>query len=170
VTPTPPSPPHAERAPGGTTRAAVDAWEALLRAQVTLVRRLASDDVWGPISMREYDVLYTLGRCPSGRARLHELNREILLSQPSLSRMVERLEAAGYLTREPDPADRRGTVAVLTDVGRALQRRIGARHAARIRRYLGPALDDAELRTLQELCDKLRLAQTAIGDQDADPA
>jgi aminoglycoside/choline kinase family phosphotransferase len=55
-------------------------------------------------------------------------------------------------------------------VGRALQRRIGARHAARIRRYLGPALDDAELRTLQELCDKLRLAQTAIGDQDADPA
>jgi hypothetical protein len=59
---------------------------------------------------------------------------------------------------------------VLTDAGRALQRRIGARHAARIRRYLGPALDDAELRTLQELCDKLRLAQTAIGDQDADPA
>jgi DNA-binding MarR family transcriptional regulator len=144
------------------TRAAVGSWEALFRAQVTLLRRLADDDVWQPISMREYDVLFTLSRCPAGSARLHELNREMLLSQPSLSRMVERLEASGYLTRESDPADRRGTVAVLTDAGRAMQRRIGARHAASIRRYVGTALDEHELATLAELCDKLRTAQTSI--------
>jgi DNA-binding MarR family transcriptional regulator len=146
------------------TRAAVGSWEALFRAQVTLLRRLADDDVWQPISMREYDVLFTLSRCPAGSARLHELNREMLLSQPSLSRMVERLESAGYVAREPDPADRRGTVVALTDTGAEMQRRIGARHAASIRRYVGPALDDDELRALQELCDKLRLAQASIPD------
>jgi hypothetical protein len=59
----------------GDTRAAVASWEALLRAQVTVLRRLAGDDVWDPISMREYDVLFTLSRCPANRARLHELNR-----------------------------------------------------------------------------------------------
>ena len=156
-----------EVAPGSSTRAAVESWEALFRAQVTLLRRLASDDVWDPISMREYDVLFTLSRCPSRRARLHELNREILLSQPSLSRMVERLESAGYVAREPDPADGRSTVVVLTDDGAQMQRRIGAKHAASIRRYLGPALDEDELRTLQELCDKLRLAQAEIPDVPA---
>nr|WP_239028912.1 MarR family winged helix-turn-helix transcriptional regulator [Pseudonocardia acidicola] len=129
-----------------------------------MLRRLADDDVWDPISMREYDALFTLSRCAGGRARLRELNREILLTQPSLSRMVERLESAGYVTREPDPVDRRGTVVVLTEAGAAMQRRIGQRHAASIRRYLGPALDDEELRTLAQLCDKLRLAQSTIPD------
>ena len=161
-----PSRPPSESRPAaiGDTRAAVEAWESLLRAQVTVLRRLAGDDVWDPISMREYDVLFTLSRCPSGRARLHELNREILLSQPSLSRMVERLESAGYVAREPDPADRRGTVVALTEPGAAMQRRIGTRHATSIRRYLGPALDIDELNTLRALCDKLRLAQHTIPD------
>ena len=148
----------------GDTRAAVEAWEALFRAQVTVLRRLAGDDVWDPISMREYDVLFTLSRCPSGRARLHELNREVLLSQPSLSRMVERLESAGYVAREPDPADRRGTVVALTAPGADMQRRIGTRHATSIRRYLGPALDTDDLNTLRALCDKLRQAQDSIPD------
>jgi DNA-binding MarR family transcriptional regulator len=78
--------------------------------------------------------------------------------------MVERLESAGYVAREPDPADRRGTVVALTEAGVAMQRRIGTRHAASIRRYLGPALDTDELNTLRALCDKLRLAQQSVPD------
>jgi DNA-binding MarR family transcriptional regulator len=134
----------------------------LFRAQVALLRRFADDDVWDPISMREYDVLFTLSRCPSHRARLRDLNREMLLSQPSLSRMVERLESAGLVAREPDPADRRGTVVALTGEGARMQRRIGNRHTARIRQYVGNALDDDELQTLLDLCTKLRLAQPDI--------
>ncbi|TWP52054.1 MarR family transcriptional regulator [Lentzea tibetensis] len=136
------------------TQRTSEAWEALLRAQVTLQRRLAADDVWDPISMREYDVLYTLSKCPSRRARLHELNREILLTQPSLSRMVERLAQAGLVDREPDPHDKRGTVVVLTDAGLEMQRHIGRRHAASIRRIV--ALSDDDLLALRSLCDKLR--------------
>jgi DNA-binding MarR family transcriptional regulator len=105
-----------------------------------------------------------LSRCPEKRARLRDLNREVLLSQPSLSRMVERMETAGLVAREPDRADGRGTVVVLTDAGIEMQRTVGRRHAASIRRYVGPALSDDELRTLQDLCDKLRLAQESIPD------
>jgi hypothetical protein len=45
-----------------------------------------------------------------------------------------------------------------------MQRSVGRRHTASIRRFVGPALDDGELRTLRALCDKLRLAQSSIPD------
>lgn len=126
------------------------------------MRRFTADDIWGTISMREYDVLFTLSNCPAHSLRLHDLNHEILLSQPSLSRLCERLDKLGYLTRGPDPMDKRGTVVALTDDGLAVQREIGRKHAARIRRYVGDALTDDELRTLTELCTKLRLTQKEI--------
>jgi DNA-binding MarR family transcriptional regulator len=156
---TPPPSPDASR-----TELAAESWEALFRAQSALLRRFAADDVWDPISLREYDVLFALSRCPEHRARLRDLNREVLLSQPSLSRMVERMETAGLVAREPDRADGRGTVVALTPEGAAMRRTVGRRHAAGIRRYVGAALDDDELRTLQRLCDKLRLAQSSIPD------
>lgn len=145
-----------------STRLAVDAWESLFRSQVSLMRRFTADDIWGPISLREYDVLFTLTKCTTRRLRLHDLNNEILLSQPSLSRLCERLEKLGYVAREPDPTDKRGTVVVLTDDGLTLQREIGRKHATRIRRYVGDALSDDELTTLDALCTKLRLAQEDI--------
>lgn len=126
------------------------------------MRRFTADDIWGPISLREYDVLFTLSKCPTRRLRLHDLNHEILLSQPSLSRLCERLDKLGYVSREPDPADKRGTVVVLTDDGLATQREIGRKHAARIRRYVGDALSDDELATLESLCTKLRMKQSEI--------
>ena len=66
--------------PVSRTERAAEAWEALFRAQVAVMRNLAADDVWDELSMREYDVLFTLGRAPGRRLRLHDLNREILLS------------------------------------------------------------------------------------------
>ncbi|MFC7449151.1 MarR family winged helix-turn-helix transcriptional regulator [Rhodococcus daqingensis] len=155
----PPTERTAEQRRRSTTELAADAWEALFRAQVSLMRRFESGDVWDPLGRREYDVLFALSRCPEGRARLHELNREILLTQPSLSRMVERLELAGLVSRRPDQHDRRGTVVALTEEGRAVQRSIGRRHAAQIRRHVGTALDREELEELERLTTKLRLAQ-----------
>ncbi|MET0198941.1 MAG: MarR family winged helix-turn-helix transcriptional regulator [Rhodococcus fascians] len=145
-----------------STELSVVAWEALFRSQVALMRKFTADDIWGPISLREYDVLFTLGNCPTRTLRLHDLNAEILLTQPSLSRLCERLEKLGLVTRTPDPNDKRGTVVGLTDDGLAVQREIGRKHASRIRRYVGDALTDEELRTLTALCTKLRLAQKDI--------
>lgn len=145
--------------PRSTTELAAAAWESLFRAQVALMRRFESGEVWDPLGRSEYDVLFTLSRCPDGRARLHELNREILLTQPSLSRMVVRLEMAGLVSRESDPHDRRGTVVALTEAGGDMQRSIGRRHAAQIRRHVGTALDRDELEELERLTTKLRRAQ-----------
>ncbi|MFC8193282.1 MarR family winged helix-turn-helix transcriptional regulator [Cellulomonas sp. NPDC057328] len=148
----------------GAVRASAEAWEALFRAQVTLLRRFARDDVWGGLSMREYDVLFTLARAPGRALRLRELAAGSLLTQPSLSRLVERLEETGLVRRGPVEGDRRGTAVHLTDAGAARQREIGRRHVRSIHALVGGALDADELTTLQHLCDKLRLAQAALPD------
>lgn len=132
------------------------AWESLFRAQVAVVRHLAADDVWEELTMKEYDVLFTLSRGPADGLRLKELNTDVLLSQPSLSRLVDRLVVRGLVERRAVADDLRGTRVVLTDAGRALQRRVGRRHVASIDAALGGALSADELTTLTELTDRLR--------------
>ena len=160
--------------PAGNTPTRVDrdastAWEALLRAQVTLMRRLSADDIWHPVSMREYDVLFTLTCAAPAGLRLGHLNKEILLAQPSLSRMVDRLVAQGYLAKSSVPDDGRATLISLTPAGREIQERIGRKHMARIGQYVGTALSPEELRNLTALTNTLRLAQEAIPDFAAVP-
>ncbi|MEZ0448954.1 MarR family winged helix-turn-helix transcriptional regulator [Cellulomonas sp. ICMP 17802] len=145
-------------------REAAEAWESLFRAQVALMRRFQRDDVWGDLTIREYDVLFTLSGCPDGTARLKELGEGSLLTQPSLSRLVERLEVAGLVRRRPVEGDARGVAVSLTPEGARVQREIGRRHVRSIRRLVGGALDADELATLRTLTDKLRAAQASIPD------
>ena len=116
-----------------------DAWEALLSAHASLMKRFAAQDIWQDLSMREYDVLYTLSKCPEPQ-RMSELNRHVLLSQPALSRMVDRLVDRGFVQRCADPADGRGVRLSLTDAGLALQRQIGRRHARGVARAMTAGL------------------------------
>ena len=134
-----------------------DAWEALLSAHAGLMKQFAAQGIWQDLSMREYDVLYTLVKCPAPQ-RMSELNRHLLLSQPALSRMVDRLVDRGLVQRQTDPADGRGVLLALTDAGLALQRQIGRRHARGVARAMTQELTPAELRQLEALC--LKLART----------
>jgi DNA-binding MarR family transcriptional regulator len=139
-----------------------DAWEALLSAHAVLMKQFAAEDIWMEISMREYDVLYTLSKCREP-LRMSELNRHVLLSQPALSRLVDRLAERGLLQRQPDPADGRSVRLTLTDAGRALQRQIGRRHARRVARALTAALSPGELRQLETIGRKLAGPPSAAG-------
>ena len=136
------------------SRTANEAWEALLSAHAVLMKQFAAEDVWADVSMREYDVLYTLSKCP-GPVRISELNRHVLLSQPALSRMVDRLADRGFLERQTDPADGRGVRLSLPDAGRAMQRQVGRQHARSVARALTAALDPGELSELETICQKL---------------
>jgi len=143
---------------------AAAAWEELFRTQVAIMRRLQRDPIWDRVSLREYDVLFTLSGAPGRQLRLRELAESSLLSQPSLSRMVERLAAAGWVRRDRAPEDGRGTLVSLTAEGAALQKEVGRRHVEAIAHYVGGALDDAQLQTLTEITGALRAAQPGIGD------
>ena len=147
-----------------SAREAAETWESLFRAQVTVMRRLLADDIWGDLSMREYDVLFTLALAPGETLHLRELNENILMAQSSLSRMVERLEKRGLVRRRPSPDDGRGVLVSLTPEGAATQKELGRRHVRSIAHYVTPALDAEDLMRLRELTDMLRSAQTDIDD------
>ena len=138
----------------GKRTLANEAWEALLSAHATLMKRFAAEDIWADVSMREYDVLYTLSKCREP-LRLTELNRYVLLSQPALSRMVDRLVDRGLVARQADPADGRGVRLALTEAGRDIQHQVGSRHARSVARALTTELNPDELRLLEALCLKL---------------
>ena len=140
---------------------AVDAWEALFRAQVSVLRQLNSEFPSGQLSFNEYDVLFNLSRQPGRKLRLRDLNRHLLLTQPSVSRLVDRLVERAFVTKENDPKDGRGTVVCLTDHGLDAFRRVAVIHAESIRRRVGGALDAEELALLTALTDKLRLGPRA---------
>ena len=137
---------------------AVSAWEALFRAQVTVLRQLHDEFPTGELSLNEYDVLFNLSRQTDRRTRIRDLNRHLLLTQPSVSRLVDRLVARELVRKEADPGDGRGTIVCLTEAGYDLYRKIGSVHAEAIREHMS-ALTPSELRTLTTLTDKLRAAQ-----------
>jgi DNA-binding MarR family transcriptional regulator len=130
------------------------AWEVLLSAHASLIRQFAARDMWQEVSMKEYDVLYTLSKCPEP-IRLTDLNQHVLLSQPALSRMVDRLAARGLVHRVADHTDHRGVRLSLTTDGRAVQHRVGRRHARSVAQSMLAELTPAELRQLEAICSKL---------------
>jgi DNA-binding MarR family transcriptional regulator len=62
-----------------------------------------------------YPVLSGLAR--TGPCSAADLAREVGLDRSNVTRRADRLEQAGLLRREPDPADRRATLLALTDEG-----------------------------------------------------
>lgn len=135
-------------------RLANEAWESLMTAHAALMSVFADEDMWQDATMREYDVLYTLAK-HAAPMRICEIQEDVLLSQPALSRMVERLASRGLLARRTDADDGRAVRVSLTDEGARVQREIGRAHARSVARELGSALDADEMRTLWRLCDAL---------------
>ena len=139
---------------------AVDAWESLYRAQVAVMRELLAEFPDDEVSFTEYDVVVNLYRQPGHAQRIRDLNTHMLLSQPSVSRLLDRLVARGIVVKRPDPTDARGTIAELTPHGVEVFRRVGAQHARSIMGRMA-ALDTAELGALARITEKLRAAQRA---------
>ncbi|MBF0672140.1 MAG: MarR family transcriptional regulator [Salinibacterium sp.] len=135
---------------------AVSAWEALFRAQVTVMRQLGREFPTDEISLTEYDVLFNLSRQPTRALRIRDLVADLLITQPSVSRLVDRLAGRGLIEKRPDPKDARGVIVSLTDAGFELFRRVAVAHMESISTHVGAALDDEELQQLEALCEKLR--------------
>jgi len=135
-------------------RIANEAWEALFRAQVTIAQELTAADVWHELSPREYGVLYALSDAPHG-LRITELRSDVLLTQPGISRLITRLEAAGLVERVDDPDDGRACRIRLTGTGAHAQRDVGRRHGRHVAQTMARMLNDEQLVQLRDLCRTL---------------
>jgi DNA-binding MarR family transcriptional regulator len=131
-------------------RLANESWEALFRAQVVLFRMFSADDIWTETTQTEYDVLYELSKAPAGLSMV-EINRNILMTQSGVSRLVQRLEQRGLLERCADPSDARAALISLTQEGARLQRSIGHAHAQAVTSAMTRALSSEQMQQLRDL-------------------
>ena len=139
---------------------ALGAWRALLTAHAHVTRAISRDlaDAGLP-DLTWYDLLWALYRQPERRLRVNELAREVVLSPTAMSRFVDRVEAAGYVRREPDPADRRALQVAITDEGVALLRRMWPIYRAGIERHFTAFLGRSAPRVramLERMADSAR--------------
>jgi DNA-binding MarR family transcriptional regulator len=131
------------------------AWRGLIRLRETVMReidrRLRRE---GLISLADYGILITLATEPTLRLRMSELGVRRMLTPSGITRVVDRLEERGLIRREPDPADGRAALAVLTRAGlEALRSAQSVHHAAVRELYLG-RLTVRELEQLAALFEK----------------
>lgn len=132
------------------------AWRDLLHAHARLVRAIDEElAAAGLLSMEVYDVLLALKRAPGRRLRLSDLAERVVLSRSGLTRLVDRVEAAGLLRRAPSPEDRRGSYAVLTPAGDAAMKRTWARYEGMILRHFGRHISGDEAAILHRIFSRM---------------
>lgn len=108
------------------------------------------------ISHPQYTVLWVLclADAPSGLP-MGALADGLLTRAADATRLVDRLLAAGLVTRSPSPEDRRVVLVAPTDLGRRAFERVTSEIKALHRRQWG-ALEVGELRELVRLLNKAR--------------
>lgn len=132
--------------------------EALLSiARTEAVARANLERLLAPhgLSMTQYNVLRILrGAGPDGLCR-NEIGERLISRMPDVSRLLDRMEAAGLVSRVRDKADRRLVNTTLTREGRALVDELDAVTAAYQQEQIGH-LTKAQLRTLIDLLNLAR--------------
>jgi DNA-binding MarR family transcriptional regulator len=131
-------------------------WRLFITANVKLLDRIGEKfSQAGLPSMDWYDVLFTLKEAPDHHLRLSEVAEKALLSRSNLTHLLDRLEKAGLLYRKRCPSDRRGTYAVLTEAGLAMQQRMWAVYSEAIVEYFGAHLNEEELQVMQQALERI---------------
>jgi DNA-binding MarR family transcriptional regulator len=128
------------------------AWRSVLRVHAAVVRELDAElEARHRVPHTSYEVLKGLRKAPDGRLRMAELAEHVLLSRSGMTRLIDRLEREGYVTRSTCDKDGRGCYAVLTDAGALLVDRARATHIAVVRARFIRHFSEDELRELATL-------------------
>lgn len=144
---------------------AVQALGALLVAHSTLTRELSKQlEAEHGLTLNDWEVLMLLTNADDHEMRRVDLARQVRLSPSGITRMLDRLEAAGLVEKGFCDSDARVTYAVLTEAGMKKLEDSYPKHFANVDRLLGAELDADEIDSLSEL-----LGRFAEGDTDCTP-
>lgn len=107
------------------------------------------------ISLAWYEVLLELSYMPDGRLRLQDLAERVLYSRSGLTRLIDRMEKAELVKREPCDDDKRGTWAVLTNKGLREFRRAAPTHLRGIETEFFSRLTDDEVEAVGKAMSRI---------------
>ena len=149
--------------PASAMRAAT----SVFRVQQILLARF--DEVLKPheLTFARYEVLVLLTFSRTGRLPLKVIGSRLMVHPTGVTNATDRLVAAGYVERLPNPSDGRGVLAGITEPGRAVVD-VATGALTGLDFGLGD-LPDAELDTLFEILKRVRLgAGDVAGTESAD--
>ncbi len=107
------------------------------------------------LPFRWYDVLVQLEDVDDG-IPMNEVATRILASKSGLTRVIDKMSAAGLVSRERREDNRRVVLVSITPVGRTTLQDARRVHRDGIRRHFTEHLSDAELTRLARSLDKVR--------------
>jgi DNA-binding MarR family transcriptional regulator len=132
------------------------AWKGLIMvAQLlpgALDRQLQGDS---GLAHSDYGVLAALSAAPEHRLRMSDLASLVDYSQSRLSHAMTRIEAAGWVRREPCLEDKRVFYAVLTAAGQDVLTDAAPGHVARVRMLVFDHLSGEEVRQLAAITERI---------------
>lgn len=136
---------------------------SIMRAHQILMAELDAMLRTYGITFSRYEALVLLVHSSSGSLPLSKIGERLQVHATSATNVIDRLEGAGLVRREPNPLDGRGTLAVITDAGREIARKATADvNAARF------GLSALELADLQAVFATLRRLRVDAADFVAD--
>jgi DNA-binding MarR family transcriptional regulator len=134
----------------------INAWHTFLKAHSVVIGALEREIMKDQhLPLNWFDVLAWLSHAPDGRLRMQVLAKSIYLSNSGLTRLLNRMAAAGLVERQNCPDDRRGWYAIITDKGRATFERAFPEHTREVEKQFLSRFSDAEIEVLDSLLSRL---------------
>ncbi|WP_434655787.1 MarR family transcriptional regulator [Pseudomonas sp. R3-56] len=141
-----------------------DTWFRFVRAHRCLIReierRLAAA---GLPAYAWYDALWGLESGPDGARRMSELADVMAIERYNLTRLVDRLEAEGLVTRSRASDDGRGAYAAITESGKVLRKKMWKIYEEAVDELFLAQFDDDQQRVFSEALERAATAARSSG-------
>ncbi len=129
----------------------------LAESYAGLLARTASQLGAHGLSPVEFEVLIRLARTPLGLLRMTDLAAQSSVTTSGITRVVDRLQGRGLVSRQACTTDRRATYAVITDEGRDLMADLLPGHLELIETWLtGPLRESGDLEAFTAIMRRVR--------------
>ena len=147
------------------TTTKLESWVAFLRSHAAITRELSAQlQREHGLTLNDYEVLLHLSHAEDYSLRRIDLARQVLLTASGITRLLEGLERAGYVSKETCASDARVSYAKLTDEGRAKLKEAAKTHLRGVDDLFLSRYSGSELTALAELLGRLPVTGSDSSD------
>ena len=137
-------------------------WGWLLFAHAKVLNALEADLLdQHDLPLIWFDLLNRLREAPEQRMRMNDLKDASLFTKSGITRLIDRIEAAGFVTRVRSSLDRRGVFVAITRAGSDKINQVWPDHVASVWKHYGRHLDAEDLDAIETASRKI-LADTNV--------
>ena len=117
------------------------------------------------LPLHKFEPMQIIERTPN--CRVFDIAEALSLTTGGVSKLVDSIEASGYVRRRPNPEDRRSSIIGLTPAGARLLGNATRTFETELEARLGSALSERSMRQFASALTRLRAANRGVGASKA---